>query len=145
MTRWLLDTDVISELRRPRPSPRVVSFIRDQPLETLYLSVVTLAEVRFGIDSLPDAGKRAQLTDWLGHRVRPMFGRRVLSVDEDVILKWRVLVDEGRKAGHTFSQPELFIAATAQLHGLTVVTRDVDEYARAGTAVLNPWNSSGRA
>lgn len=65
MTRWLLDTNVVSELRRPRPQPRVVAFVAAQPLDHLFLSVVTLAEIRFGIESLADAGRRAELNDWL--------------------------------------------------------------------------------
>jgi toxin FitB len=62
--------------------------------------------------------------DWLTHKVRPMFDHRVLQITEDIMLKWRLLVEEGRKTGHTFSQPDLIIAATAIHHGLTVVTRD---------------------
>ena len=68
-----------------------------------------------------------------------MFDRRVLPVSEDVMLVWRLLVEEGRKGGHTFSQPDLIIAATAAHHGLMVVTRDVAEFERAKVPVLNPW------
>jgi len=137
---WLIDTNVISELRRPRPEPRVVRFVSEKPLEDLFVSSVTLAELRFGIESVADLGKRAELHDWLAHKVRPMFERRVLQVSEDVIVKWRVLVEEGRKVKHTFSQPDLFIAATALHHGLTVVSRDVDGFRTARATVLNPWD-----
>ncbi len=99
----------------------------------------SLAEIRFGIELVTDAARRAELTDWLTLRVRPMFEQRVLPVTEDVMLKWRLLVEEGRKSGHTFSQPDLIIAATALQHGLTVVTRDTAEFAKARVAVLNPW------
>jgi predicted nucleic acid-binding protein len=139
VTEWLLDTNIISELRRPRPEAKVVAFIRAQPLDALFISVVTLAEIRFGIELLPDAARRAALTDWLTHKVRPMFEQRALPVSEDVIVKWRLMVEDGRKAGHTFSQPDLFIAATARHHGLTIVSRDTPEYVRAGVPVLNPW------
>ena len=105
----------------------------------LFVSVVTLAGIRFGIELLPDAARRAELTDWLTHKVRPMFEQRVLPVSEDVIVKWRLLVEDGGKAGHTFSQPDLFIAATARHHGLTIVSRDTVEYLRAGVAVFSPW------
>lgn len=84
--------------------------------------------------------RRVKLNDWLDHVVRPMFGQRVLRVSEDVMLRWRLLVEEGRKTGHTFSQPDLIIAATALEHGLTVVTRDADEFGRAGVKVKNPWD-----
>jgi predicted nucleic acid-binding protein len=139
VTGWLLDTNVISELRRPRPDARVVAFVAAQPLESLFLSAVSLAEIRFGIEVVADPIKRAELTDWLAHKVRPMFEQRVLPVSEDVMFKWRLLVEEGRQAGHTFSQPDLIIAATALQQGLTVVTRDTTDYARARVAVLNPW------
>jgi toxin FitB len=136
---WLLDTNVLSELRRPRPNPRVRAFVAAQPLEELFVSAVTLAEIRYGIEVVGDPIRRAELNDWLAHKVRPMFDQRVLEVSEDVMFKWRLLVEEGRKAGHTFSQPDLIIAATALDHGLTVVTRDTGDYALARVALVNPW------
>jgi hypothetical protein len=139
VTGWLLDTNVLSELRRPRPERKVVSFVAEQPLDLLHVSAVTLAEIRFGIELLGDATRRAALHDWLTHKVRPMFEQRILEISEDVVFKWRVLVEAGRKAGHTYSQPDLFIAATALHHGLTVVSRDTREYQRAGVPVLDPW------
>jgi len=139
VTGWLLDTNVLSELRRRRPERRVLAFIAAQPLENLYVSVVTFAEIRFGIESVADAARRAELSDWLAHKVRPMFEQRVLAISEDVMFKWRLLVEDGRKARHTFSQPDLIIAATALDHGLTVVSRDVSDYRKARVPVLNPW------
>jgi predicted nucleic acid-binding protein len=139
VTSWLLDTNVLSELRRRRPERRVLAFIAAQPLENLHVSVVTFAEIRFGIESVADAGRRAELSDWLAHKVRPMFEQRVLAISEDVMFKWRLLVEDGRKVRHTFSQPDLIIAATALDHGLTVVSRDVSDYRKARVPVLNPW------
>ena len=81
------------------------------------------------------------MNSWLTNKVRPLFDQRVLDVTEDVVFKWRLLVEEGRKSGHTYPQPDLFIAATALHHGLTVVSRDTREYERAGVAVFNPWES----
>jgi toxin FitB len=142
VTGWLLDTNVISELRRPKPDDKVAAFVRAQPLEALHVSVVTLAEIRFGIELLPEAARRSALTDWLTHKVRPMFGQRVLAITEDIMFKWRLIVEEGRKSGHTFSQPDLIIAATAQHHGLTVVSRDTKEYVIARVEVFNPWTDA---
>ncbi len=139
MTGWLLDTNILSELRRPKPERKVLKFVAAQPLDRIYVSAVTLAEIRFGIEIVADVGRRAELTDWLAHKVRPMFAQRILAVSEDVMFKWRLLVEEGRKARHTFSQPDLIIAATALCHGLTVVTRDKSEFRRARAAVFNPW------
>lgn len=139
MTGWLLDTNILSELRRPKPEPKVVSFVAAQSLDLLYVSSITLAEIRFGIELVADATKRGELNDWLALKVRPMFDQRVLPVSEDVIFKWRLLLEDGRKDGHTYSQPDLMIGATALLHGLTVVTRDTSDYERARIPVLNPW------
>jgi predicted nucleic acid-binding protein len=139
VTGWLLDTNVLSELRRPRPSSKVLAFVAAQPLDRLFISAVTLAELRFGIELVTDATRRADLTDWLTLKVRPMFEQRVLPVTEDIMFKWRLLVEEGRKAGHTFSQPDLIIAATGLHHGLTVVTRNTDDYAKARVSLFNPW------
>jgi toxin FitB len=100
---------------------------------------VTLAEIRFGIELVTDATKRGELNDWLAHKVRPMFEQRVLAITEDIMFKWRLMVEDGRKAGHTFSQPDLIIAATALHHGLVVVSRDVSDYRRARVPVINPW------
>ena len=139
MTGWLLDTNILSELRRPKPEARVVAFVAAQPLDQLFISAVTLAEIRFGIELVAEAGRRAKLGDWLTHQVRPMFDQRVLTISEDVMFKWRLLVEDGRKAGHTFSQPDLIIAATALLHGLTVVSRDVSDFEKAHAPIFNPW------
>ena len=139
MTGWLLDTNVLSELRRPKPEQRVLAFVAAQPLELLNISVVTLAEIRFGIERISDANRRAELGEWLAHKLRPMFDGRVLPVSEDIMFKWRLLVEEGRKAGHTFSQPDLIIAATALHHGLTVVSRDTADYTKTRVPLFNPW------
>jgi hypothetical protein len=139
VTGWLLDTNVLSELRRTRPNPRVVAFIAAQPLEALFVSVVTFAEIRYGIELIADPRRRAELNEWLDHALRPMFGQRVLGITEDVMLKWRLLVENGRRVGHTFSQPDLLIAATALEHGLTVVSHDAREFRRAGASVHDPW------
>jgi predicted nucleic acid-binding protein len=85
VTGWLLDTNILSELRRPKPEPKVVAFVAAKPLDLLYVSSVTFAEIRFGIERVADANRRAELNDWLKHAVRPMFEQRVLAVSEDVM------------------------------------------------------------
>jgi predicted nucleic acid-binding protein len=139
VTGWLLDTNVLSELRRPKPEPRVVQFVGAQPLDLLHVSIVTFAEIRYGIELVKDVARRMELNEWLDHKLRPMFEDRVLEISEDIMLKWRLLVEEGRKNGHTFSQPDLIIAATALHHGLTIVSRDTSEYEMAHAPALNPW------
>ena len=139
MNGYLLDTNVLSELRRPMSDARVRAFVAAQPEERLFVSEVTLAEIRFGIEQLADPERRAVLSAWLDTTLRPMCAGRVLAISEDVILRCRLMVEAGRKRGHTFGQPDLFIAATAVEAGLVVVTRDVTHFVAAGVPVLNLW------
>jgi predicted nucleic acid-binding protein len=136
---WLLDTNILSEIRGLKPEPKVLAFIDGRPLDELYISAVTLAELRFGIERLDASDRREELSRWLTHTIRPMFSQRVLSVTEDILFRWRVLMEQGRKVGHTYSQPDLIIAATALHHGFTIVTRDQSDFEKAGVTVINPW------
>ena len=136
---WLLDINILSEGRKPRPDPRVTAFYDRQPLNQLYISVANTAEIRFGIELQEDPPRRAELYDWL--TLRPAFAGRILPVTEDILLKWRLLMETGRKIGHTYSHPDLLLAATALHHGFTVVTRDRSDYDKAGVSVLNPWET----
>ena len=141
MRGWLLDTNVISELRKLRPDAGVVQFVEDQPGETLFVSEVTFAEIRFGIEQLGDAARRADFTQWLDRVLRPMFEGRALELNEDIILRWKMLQSEGRRRGHTFSQPDLFIAATAAYHAFVAVSRDCSEFVAAGVPGFDPWSA----
>jgi predicted nucleic acid-binding protein len=141
VTGWLLDTNVLSELRRPRPEAKVLQFVSGQKIQLLYVSVVTFAEIRFGIELLEGASRRMELNDWLKNVLRPMFEDRVLAITEDIMLMWRLLVEDGRKTGHTFAQPDLMIAATALHHGLTVVSRNTGDFEKANVPVFNPWTT----
>jgi predicted nucleic acid-binding protein len=136
---WLVDTNILSERRKPRPEPRVTAFYESQPLSRLYISVVNIAEIRFGIELQQDPARRTELNKWLTLTLRPTFVGRILPVTEDILLKWRLLLEAGRKAGHTYSHPDLLLAATALQHGLTVVTRDRSDFDQAGVPVFNPW------
>lgn len=142
MRRWLLDTNILSEIRKPKPQIKVIDFVKQQPIQSLFISTVTFAEIRYGIEVLDDPVRRAELKDWLTLKVRPMFAGRILEVSEDIMFKWRLLVDVGRKQGHTFTQPDLIIAATAIVHGMTVVTRDTSDYKLTRALVFNPWTDS---
>jgi predicted nucleic acid-binding protein len=139
---WLLDTNVISELRRRKPEPLVLAFVAGQVFETLFVSSVTFVEIRFGIERLADSARRAELNDWLTHTLRPMFQHRVLQVTEDVLLKWRLLMEEGRRVGHTYPEPDLIIGVIALQHGLTLVTRDTADFEKARIDVFNPWTAT---
>jgi len=91
LTGWLLDTNILSELRRLKPEPKVLAFVAAQPLDLLYVSSATFAEIRFGIELVADASRRAELNDWLTHQVRQMFAQRVLAITEDVMFRWRLM------------------------------------------------------
>jgi toxin FitB len=139
---WLLDTNVVSELRRPRPAAMVAGFVAAQSGESLFTTEITFAEISFGIEQLPDAGRRADIHLWLDRTLRPLFAGRVLAITEDVILRWKAMVVDGQRRGHTFGQPDLFIAAIAALDDLVVVTRDTGEFTEAGVPAFDPWSST---
>ena len=141
MRGWLLDTNVLSELRRPRPNSQVAAFVAAQPTPRLFVSTVTLAEIRFGIDMVADPERRAELSAWLTHSLRPLFEGRVVPITEDVLLCWRQIVELGRRRGHTYSEPDVFIAAAALVEQLVVVSRDVRDFVAAQVPVLNPWTA----
>jgi len=140
---WLLDTNVISELRKPGCDRRVKAWSDDQAPANMYLSRVTIAEIRYGIERLPAADRsRKGLEAWLAQELRPWFADRLLDVDEDVFVIWRRLVEKGKAMRHTFPQPDLFIAATAILHDLCVVSRTASDFLLTGVPVLNPWTDT---
>lgn len=139
MNGWLLDTNVISELRKENCHPGVKAWSDRQSPQSFYLSTITIAEIRFGIEQVKDTAFCQELTEWLEQGLRPWFRDRLLGVDEDVILRWRWMVEKGRKENYTFSQPDLFIAAIAAVHDLCVVTRNVEDFVKSGVAVFNPF------
>lgn len=137
---WLLDTNVISELRKGARCDRAVAaWAARVPPVACFLSRVTVAEIVFGIEQVTDPTFRAELESWLRDGVRSWFGGRILDVDEVVLVAWRRLVTRGQKARYTYSQPDALIAATAKVHGLEVVTRNVEDFVQAGLPILNPW------
>lgn len=139
MTGWLLDTNVVSELRKKRPDTRVKAWSDAQVADSLFLSSITMAEIRYGIERQSDPKLRNELAAWLDHRLRPWFAGRILPVNEDVILEWRRMAARGQESSITFSQPDLFIAATASAHSLVVCTRNEGDFRKTGVPVFNPW------
>jgi toxin FitB len=137
---WLLDTNILSERRKPKPEPRVTAFYDAQSLNALYISVLSIAEIRVGIELQEDQVRRTELNEWLTRVLRAAFSGRILPVTEDILLKRRTLMEDGRKTGHTYSHPDLVIAATALHHGFTVVTRDRSDFDKAQVPVFNPWD-----
>jgi predicted nucleic acid-binding protein len=137
---FLLDTNVVSEWVKPRPNPAVVSWMADLDEDRVFLSVVSLAEIRGGVEQLPAGARRNRLTSWLVEELPSRFEGRVLDVDREVADQWGVLTARSRKHGTNLSSMDAFMAATAAVHSLTLVTRNVSDFAGLELRVLNPWN-----
>jgi toxin FitB len=114
---WLLDTNVVSELRKTNPDAKVISFISAQPGETLFVTDVTLAEITYGIEQLSDAARRTDLRLWLERNLRPLFAGRILTITADVIVRWKTMVVQGQGRCHTFGQPDLFYSSDCRAAG----------------------------
>ncbi len=136
----LLDTNVISETMRSTPAPAVRRWLDEQATETLYLSSVTVAELRFGLGVLSDGRrKRALATTWNG--VFALFEGRILSFDADAARSYADLAVAARQAGKGFPVPDGYIAAIAAANGFSIATRDPSAFAAAGLAVIDPWRA----
>ena len=140
MNGFLLDTNVLSALRKPGQNQHLIEFIEVQPRAYLHTSAITMAEIRLGIELQSDVSRRADLNDWLEHTLRPQFANRIHEVDEDVLLRWLLIDRAGKNNGHVFSQQDALIAAIAAVQQLIVVTRDVTHFVAAGVPTLDPWN-----
>ena len=135
----LLDTNVLSEPLRQQPEPRVIEWIDAQALETLYLSAITVAELRSGVALLPAGKRRDGLRENLEKRVLPLFAGRVLPFDLACTSAYAKLLAKARKAGRALAMADACIAAIAQTHGLAIATRDTAPFTLAGVSVINPW------
>jgi len=133
---YLLDTNVLSELRRKSPNAGVVEWFTQRPASTLYLSVLTLGELRKGIEGLADAKRRMSLTDWLETDLPVFFAGRILGIDAQVADRWGRLV---AAAGRPLPAIDSLLGATAAQHGLSLVTRNERDFAGLGLDVINPW------
>lgn len=136
----LLDTNVISETQRQEPDARVLDWLDAQALETLYLSTITVAELRAGIALLPVGKRRASLDENLEKRLLPMFANRVLAFDMACTKAYAELLAKSRAAGLAVEAADAFIGAVALANGFTVATRDTSPFEAAGLIILNPWD-----
>lgn len=138
---FLLDTNVPSELTRPVPDVRVRDWVDAQDNSSLYLSVVTVGELRRGFTVLPQSKRRMQLEQWFELYLLPLFGDRILPVTQNIGNQWGVIGGECQLRGTPLNTADGMIAATALEHGLTVVTRNVKHFAGLGVTVFNPWDA----
>lgn len=135
---FLLDTNVISEMTRPRPSPRVQGWLESRGGDTLFLSAITLGELRKGA-LLAEAPKRRRLLDWIEHTLKPQFDGRVIPLDVAVLEKWADIQSSLQRHGDSLPVLDGLIAATAAVHDLSVVTRNTADFRLGGVRVVNPW------
>lgn len=135
----LLDTNVVSEPLRRTPADRVITWIDEQPLETLYLSAITVAELRAGVALLPSGKRRSRLHDGLEKQLLPLFAGRVLDFDLACTPAYAELIANARTAGLAIAAADGFIAAIAATHHFAVATRDASPFRAAGIATINPW------
>lgn len=133
---YLLDTNVLSELRRKCPDPHVVSWLEQRPAHSLYLSVLTVGEIRHGVENVTDLPRRQALQDWLEHELPSFFAGRILPINDRVADCWGRLLAE---AGRPVAAVDSLLAATAVTHGLTLVTRNVKDFRGIAAHIINPW------
>lgn len=138
----VLDTNVISELWKAEPDANMLAWIDAQMVETLYLSTITVAELRFGLATMPEGKRRTIYQDRLEREVLPAFSGRVLSFDLDASQAYAELMARARAAGKAIGKANGYIAATASARGLMVATRDTSPFEAAGLNVINPWDIS---
>jgi hypothetical protein len=133
---YLVDTNVLSELRRREPDANVLRWMSARPATTLYLSVLTVGELRKGIEMLAESERKRALLDWLDIELPAFFSGRILPIDETVADRWGRLVAE---AARPLPAIDSLLAATALTHGLTLVTRNLRDFQPLNLPVLNPW------
>jgi predicted nucleic acid-binding protein len=138
---FLLDTNVISELARPQPSQAVVSWL-DHTLEaTVFISVVTLAELHHGVEKMPSGYNRSRLHSWLATALPDRFEGRILPVDVVVAQRWGIIVAQCEKQGMPIEPMDALLAATAIVHHLTLATRNIRHFPMLEKAIINPWTA----
>lgn len=141
MSGFLLDTKCISELVRSKPEPRVLAWMESTNETLLYISVLTLGEIRKGVAGLPQSKRRTQLETWLELELQLRFAGRILPIVASVADRWGLLAAEAKRKGISLSAIDGLLAATAIDHNLTIVSRNVADFANTQVSILNPWEA----
>jgi predicted nucleic acid-binding protein len=137
---FLLDTNIVSELVKTKPEPKVVEWIEATDEELLFLSVLTLGEIRKGIALVKDPPRQVKLEAWLVRALPVRFANRILAIDESIAERWGVLSAQAKATmNHNLPVIDGLLAATAQHHNLTLVTRNIDDVMGTGVPVFSPW------
>lgn len=138
--KYLLDTCVISELVKPSPNPMVLDWLHDIPSERLFLSVITIGEIRKGLTKLPNSKRKDRLTEWLNSLLED-YQDRIYSIDLAVAENWGVMQGKAETSGMPMSSMDSLIAAIAYTHNLILVTRNVIDFKATNLPINNPWES----
>ena len=138
----LLDTNVLSEVQRPAPSAKVLAWLDTVDEDRAFISAASIAELRRGIALLDDGRRRAALAAWLAHDLPARFAQRILPIDHAVAERWGDLMAQSRRNGFALSVMDGFFAATALANDLTLVTRNVKDFAAFGVPLLDPWSDA---
>ncbi|MBF6329521.1 type II toxin-antitoxin system VapC family toxin [Nocardia transvalensis] len=139
MKKFLLDTNAVSEVVKPEPDPGLMEWLDTVDEDRTYLSVITIAELRQGVDRLPNGSRRKRLDQWLTTELSGRFGTRLIPVDEVVAHAWGRVRARTEAVGRLISPMDAFLAATAESHGLTLVTRNRKHFEVTGVSMVDPW------
>jgi toxin FitB len=135
----LVDTNVVSEWVRPQPDRNVISWLAEVDEDRVFISVISFAEIRWGVELLPVGRRRERLATWLAEELPVRFEERILDIDQRVAETWGVVTARGQKIGLTLGSMDALVAATAEAHNLTLATRNVKDFQRLGIALFDPW------
>jgi predicted nucleic acid-binding protein len=138
---FLLDTNVISEWTKPQPDRNVISWLAEVDEDRVFISVISFAEVRHGVELLPPGRRRERLARWLAEELPERFEDRILAIDQPIAETWGVVMARSQKAGLRLGSMDAFVAATAETRALTLVTRNVKDFDRLGVSLFDPWAS----
>jgi toxin FitB len=138
--RFLLDTNVVSELAKAQPNMSVVRWLHEADEDSLFVSVITVAELRYGVQRLAPGARRERLDVWIREQLTERFEGRLLVVDEEIAETWGQLMAVSETHGRRMSVMDCFLAATARVHRITLVTRNVEDFSGFGGEVCDPWS-----
>ncbi|MCC6586460.1 MAG: type II toxin-antitoxin system VapC family toxin [Bryobacterales bacterium] len=141
MSAFLIDTNVISEFVKPQPNIQVIRWLDDADPNALFVSVITLGEIRLGIEGLPPGRRRSALEQWLDEGLPAWFDANLLPITKSIADRWGRISIEAKRSRSSLSTADGLIAATALEHGLTLVTRNVKDFGGTGLELLNPWSA----
>ena len=139
----LLDTNVLSEVRRPAPDPKVLGWLDTIDEDRAFISVASIAELRRGIALMEEGRRRAALADWLAVDLPGRFAGRILAIDSAIAERWGDVMAQARRGGFALSVMDGFFAATALDRELVLATRNTKDFAPLGVPLLNPWTDDG--